>query len=58
MYGMQQFCVGTPLESSHRVGMSAMTFLDTLPVAVVVVDPTSTAALLARELHKRGPLTG
>ena len=57
MYGMQ-FCVGTPLESLHRVGMSAMTFLDTPPVAVVVVDPNSTAALLARELHERGPLTG
>ena len=47
----------SPTESSRRVGMSAMTVLDA-PLVAVVVDPSSTATLLARELHRRGSLRG
>ena len=47
----------SPTESSRCVGISAMTFLDA-PLVAVVVDPSSTGALLAREVHQRGPLRG
>ena len=46
--------IRSPTESSRCVGMSAMTS----PLVAVVVDPSSTGALLAREVHQRGPLRG
>ena len=60
MYGIQEFFASelrSPTESSRCVGISAMTFLDA-PLVAVVVDPSSTGALLAREVHQRGPLRG